>query len=434
MKCSKCGFAHTAQEKVCQNCGNTLQRPILIPFPVPSSQAGRRATASGPPLIPEWRIELRERVRAIRERRELEAATLPTVQHNEVAERVTLPKTKPTNPILEAALHRLRRGADGDSEKGLTATSAKNGSQNHQDSRLKTQDSRLETQDQRPFPATSDQRPATIKEPVIPSAYAYGVAPAMALSQSSTEPITEPLSPVELTAPSDEPVSSVECRVSDQPETQNFELETLVEQKLGDMLPERSDNGDWPVTNEDPVEYADVVDEDLEASTVPSLDAPDEDAPQTATFGQRFRSGMLDISVLALANVPFVALIELSNGSLLDPKIQIVLGVIALILYLFYTTLMLSVVGRTIGMMAVGMLAVDATSVNLPCFGQALRRALGFLLAAALAGLGFLVPAIDPKKRSLSDLISGTVVKSTFDELDELPEFGAPWLYRVRHP
>jgi hypothetical protein len=51
-----------------------------------------------------------------------------------------------------------------------------------------------------------------------------------------------------------------------------------------------------------------------------------------------------------------------------------------------------------------------------------------------LAGLGFLVPAIDPKKRSLSDLISGTVVKSTFDELDELPEFGAPWLYRVRHP
>jgi len=253
----------------------------------------------------------------------------------------------------------------------------------------------------------------------------------MALSQPSTEPITEPPSPAELPAPSDEPVSSFEFRVSGQPETQNFELETLVEQKLSDVLPEHPDDGDWPVTNEDPVECAEVADEDLEASTVSSLDALDEDAPQTATFGQRIRSGMLDVSVLALANVPFVALIELSNGSLLDPKIQIVLGVIALVLYLFYTTLMLSVAGRTIGMMAVGVLAVDATSVSLPSVGQALGRALGFLLAAAMGGLGFLVPVFDSQKRSLSDLISGTVVTSTFDELDELPEFSASWLYRV---
>jgi uncharacterized RDD family membrane protein YckC len=153
---------------------------------------------------------------------------------------------------------------------------------------------------------------------------------------------------------------------------------------------------------------------------------PGEFQVQAATFSQRVRSGAIDGLVMGLVNVPFVALVELNNGNFADRRIQLVLGCIASILYLFYLTLMLVAAGQTIGMMVVGIIAVDARSLNLPSFTQAWRRAVGLLLAALPAMLGFLFPALDSQRRSLSDVISGTTVKQAFAEI---PKVHAPWLY-----
>jgi uncharacterized RDD family membrane protein YckC len=142
---------------------------------------------------------------------------------------------------------------------------------------------------------------------------------------------------------------------------------------------------------------------------------------------QRVRSGVIDAAVLLIANIPFVALAEMSNARVLDRNILLALGATSLVLYFYYTLLMLGVSGQTIGMKAVGVLVLDARSLNLPSLSQAFGRAVGFLLSVATAGFSFLIPIIDPHHRSLSDLISRTVVKSAFDEP---PVIMTPWLYR----
>jgi uncharacterized RDD family membrane protein YckC len=149
---------------------------------------------------------------------------------------------------------------------------------------------------------------------------------------------------------------------------------------------------------------------------------------RTATFLQRIRSSVIDALVLLLVTLPFAALVELNNGDFTDRRIQVVLGSIALMLYLLYMTVMLVKVGQTIGMMVTGIVAVDAQTLNLPSIPQAIRRALGSFLVAAPGLLGFFFTALDRQHRSISDLISGTTVKQAFEEI---PNVHVPWLY---HP
>jgi uncharacterized RDD family membrane protein YckC len=152
-----------------------------------------------------------------------------------------------------------------------------------------------------------------------------------------------------------------------------------------------------------------------QAEPTPSRSEPGKEFQiQAATPAQRARAGAVDAVVIVLANIPFIALVEMSNGNLLDLRIQAALVCVAVMLYLFYMILMLASSGQTAGMMAAGIVAVDARSLNLPSFSQALGRAIGLPLAAAPALLGFLVPAFDSQRRSLSDIISGTTVKQAF--------------------
>ncbi len=147
----------------------------------------------------------------------------------------------------------------------------------------------------------------------------------------------------------------------------------------------------------------------------------------SATLKQRVMAGLTDVAVIGFSCIPFIALMELNDVDLLDRQVQLIIGSVAMLVYFLYTFLLLAVAGRTVGMMAVNVIAVDQQSKNLLSLKQGFLRALGFLVGALPFFLGHLWPLVDREQRSLSDIISGTSIASAFEEY---PQGRVPWLYR----
>lgn len=422
MKCSKCGLVVVGQPDSCRNCGNTLRQPILIPFPGASPQGAAVAPAVEAESVPVWRIELQERVRAIRARRELDATVPQATPAKELGSGAAMPRAKPTNPIVEAALNRIRRSTEHEADGRLAAAPAKE--------RVEDQPATTNTLPPKPAMVTGAatyqpegplHRRATEETTVVPRR----PPEARVTSELQAEATDVGVGPGSRVVPRTTTDHGSTCEVL--PESLEAQLETEAGAETSVSSPDYWDESEYS-TGESV--YSDAVDFDDSAAHEPvasSAHLRAEFEPRTATFMQRVRSGVIDAAVLLIANIPFVALAEMSNARVLDRNILLALGAISLVLYFYYTLLMLGVSGQTIGMKAVGVLVLDARSLNLPSLSQTFGRAIGFLLSVATAGFSFLIPIIDPHHRSLSDLISRTVVKSAFDEP---PVIMTPWLYR----
>lgn len=425
MKCPKCGFVELTATKACRYCGSSLQPSILIPFPVtqptPTTEVDERSQ-------PDWRAELRQRIEAIRARREIAAAMQQEATHRPtVTSKPEEPPSNPTNPMVAAALKRIRHTAGAESKEPAKALP----NQSLRDElrlSLGAKPLMSPTMIQSPtHPRAASGRTEHIVEgALVKERLAYDDTRSRDHAPTSIEPtLVSQSSPP---APDQNQLSQAAWL----PDNAGVAAGVAEEDQVG--LDDASFD-DTPIEF-DPLDDRgnsdDQVNSDYELGKASANPSPYEAAQsgefqvQTATFAQRLRSGAIDGLVMVLANVPFVALVELNNGNFADWRIQLVLGCMAAILYLFYLTLMLVAAGQTIGMMAVGIIAVDARSFNLPSVRQALRRAIGPLLAALPGMLGFLFPILDSQRRSLSDMISGTTVKQAFEEISKVR---APWLY-----
>ena len=85
-----------------------------------------------------------------------------------------------------------------------------------------------------------------------------------------------------------------------------------------------------------------------------------------------------------------------------------------LVVGVLYSSLLIGLRGQTIGMMAARIKAIDANTGNLIGFGRALgrdlfERLLGFLLFIPLV-IDLLFPAWDPRRQTLHDKVTNTVV------------------------
>ena len=136
-------------------------------------------------------------------------------------------------------------------------------------------------------------------------------------------------------------------------------------------------------------------------------------APQAeihAPLLKRAAGGIIDLLVVAFAATPFAAIIELTNGNWSDPRVAGSLGGIVVVLMFLYLMASTALAGRTWGMSLVALRTVDAGTGRAPTTGQCVRRALGYMLALAIGGLGLLYALFDAKGRALQDHLSGTVV------------------------
>jgi len=425
MKCPKCGFVEITAGKTCRYCGSSLQQSILIPFPI--TQATPHPEVAREPQT-DWRVELRQRIQAIRARRGIAAAMQEAALDRPIVTPKPEERAKPTNPIVEAALKRLRRAATDESKDSSMAWPSQTvgddvmlriGNKSCMAATVTAASTHRQEVPTRTGPLGGD---SVVKGP---------------LAYVETRPLSEPSTQIERPLRQPTPPGA--------PDTSQDELAQAEWQAESSAMPE------W-VGAEEQVHFDEVPDDptttDIEPCTEPGETAADyevgsvelslpqgersrEFQVQTATFWQRVRSGVLDVVVMIFVNIPFAALVELGGGNFADRRIQLVLGCMASILYVFYVTLMLATAGQTIGMMVTGIVAVDARSLNFPTVTQAMRRAIGPMLAAVPLMLGFLFPALDAQRRSVSDMISGTTVKQAFEEMAEVE---VPWLYHHVRP
>jgi len=135
---------------------------------------------------------------------------------------------------------------------------------------------------------------------------------------------------------------------------------------------------------------------------------------ESPALGTHVVINVIDLLVVAMSGLPFLAAIGLTNGSFASPQTRAASIAIVAVVAFFYLALTHCLCGKTVGMMLTNTRIVDATSFDNPSRKQALVRALGYFVAAAPAMLGLLWMIGNRKRRGWHDFISGTFVARDF--------------------
>lgn len=344
MKCPVCSHVYPDTLSRCSRCGrvtpdHTQQqaaKSTLIEFPT-----SRPTRAS----LPDWRVELNEKVRAIKARRNMEALTAEGVSHRQMSPAPDEPADpepappapdEPSNPIVAAALNRVRRA----SEQAALAT--RQGS-----------------------------------------------------SQTATARVAVPVAPI--------PIADHAPRVIPLPAA--VERESVA---YAQALGAHADAGLF-----DPAELLEGLDEDLDLLGLESgyhdpLALPP--APVLrAPIALRIVAGLVDVAVFCVVAFPFVATTYAIDGDFTRPSVALLLGSTLVLLAAFYLVSMLSLAGRTVGMMF-GKLHVVDFEGGAPTPRDVLLRVAGYFVAALPVGLGFIWALFNSERCGWHDLLSGTRV------------------------
>ncbi|MFY9607579.1 MAG: RDD family protein [Blastocatellia bacterium] len=280
------------------------------------------------------------------------------------------------NPIVQAALSRARRASETASRAALP---------------------RIESN--RPLPSTAKNTFAVDRE-----ATAKVLEPAPEIDSVSTA------APASLPEPSASPCVQPEHRepaAAQRPVTAPLTVDDEPSSYAADDLVEAATS--VPIDELEPCDYLEA-----EVRRVDKALSAEFSRNESPSLGTHVVINVIDLLVVAISCLPFMAAIALSNGSFASVQTRAVsIGVLALVSFL-YLGLMHCLCGKTIGMMLTNTRIVDATSFGDPTRRRALIRAAGYFLAIAPAMLGFLWIAGNQKRRGWHDFISGTFVARDF--------------------
>ena len=123
--------------------------------------------------------------------------------------------------------------------------------------------------------------------------------------------------------------------------------------------------------------------------------------------------GLIDLLVIAVSSAPFMILIG-STGGFAPPRSRVAAAAIVVLISFFYLTVTQALCGKTFGMMMTNTRVVNATSFESISPGRALARTIGYFVAVAPAAIGFLWMVINRKRRGWHDLLSGSLVARDF--------------------
>jgi uncharacterized RDD family membrane protein YckC len=131
---------------------------------------------------------------------------------------------------------------------------------------------------------------------------------------------------------------------------------------------------------------------------------------QSAGFGRRIIAGSLDLFLVALMAAPAAAAIEFSNGDWSDPRVVGLMSGITIVTMFAYFTICIALTGRTLAMRMLSLRTIDLRTGMIPTGGQSIKRALGYIVALAILGLGVIYALVDPDGRTIYDRFSKTIV------------------------
>ncbi len=312
--------------------------------------------------VPEWRKRLSQRVREVQEQKareaaEAEAATraaetvscaLPSGQLELVPE----PEQAPLNPIVSKALERVERAR------------------------------RAEHQ------------------PTMPTATA--AAPALAAVRKAPKEIPLPLKAAE-EIKEVEPVTDSKPRLS-----VVTPLVTIPDSVIDEVAAEQ--------LQEKPKRVR-VISDSVEDAALSYLETclsvpvlPCDTRGDVAGLTRRMFVGLLDLILIALMVSPAALAIEATSGKWSEPRVMGLIAGVAAAVMLTYFTVSVALTGRTLAMRVLSVKTIDARTGLIPTGGQSIKRAVGYLLSLAMAGLGFAFAFIDRDHRTLHDRFSRTIV------------------------
>lgn len=127
-------------------------------------------------------------------------------------------------------------------------------------------------------------------------------------------------------------------------------------------------------------------------------------------FARRIIAGSFDLVLVALLAAPFAAAIELANGNWHNPRIIGLMGGLTIVLMFAYLTVSIAFTGRTVGLRLLSLRTIDTRTGLIPTGGQSMLRAIGYIFALALLGLGIIYALVDPDRRTVYDRFSKTTV------------------------
>lgn len=136
----------------------------------------------------------------------------------------------------------------------------------------------------------------------------------------------------------------------------------------------------------------------------------EEEIEDLAPITMRFNAGMFDLLVGAFSSLlllsPFIA----SGGKWLTSTGILAFGVTLAIVMFVYMTASVGFTGRTLGMRIFCLEMIDVEENDYPSFHQAAVSSSLYLVSLALGGVGFATALLNPERRAIHDLLSGTII------------------------
>lgn len=363
MKCKDCGHEYPSSLPRCRKCGRITPKrshsSTLIEFP----RQPRIQVETPLPSQPAWRTELTEKVRAIQARRSAEAsqskgkAKAKAETRNDVMDG---PSSRDQNPVVEAALSRLRRANENAARPPHSQVSSLSSQP------VLTVDREATA---RALEPTAEEVEADSESKARPNPYAKPqIAHAVPRSEARSVPVEEP---------STGTLAATDCEPSS--------LE--------------------PLEEIDPLDYLAA-----EVKKVDQVLGRELARDERASIISHVITGVADSLTIAIGCLPFIGIIAITRPALSEPGTQFAIGLIAVTIGFFYLSLTHYLCGKTFGMMLTNTRIVDATTLKPATGGQAVLRAVGYFVAALPFGAGFLWLVVDRRRRGLHDYLSGTVV------------------------
>lgn len=402
MKCARCGKEQSDRSTSCQYCGNSLTdadgtRPTLVEFPtvqraraglndrVTAAAARQAAAASG-----DWKAELSERVRKVRERKnlqeargrlhaEIEAAAQRLHQQQQPAPAQPVERAVSehhSNPIIEAALKRARKASEA-AARGQHLHNVATAPKISPEPQPQPKNRQLLVPVQTPVtePIKESKKEEMQPEPV------KAEAPRVVSSLDEKLPILR---------------STIPAATSDTPQA----IEASPLQEASSTTEEETSKQPVRVIKETD-SFPDYLDELIKVSQESS-------ARKNADYSQRVIASILDLFVIALFTVPYWSVSYGMGVNLRDPRVLGLLSAATMVVVFTFLTLTTWASARTFGMIFVGTQVVCTTTGARPSLMQSILRSFGYLISVPT--LGFALALVTRERRGLHDILSGTTV------------------------
>ena len=451
MKCQGCGHEYPSTFPRCSRCGELTPRRTLRSSPSRLIEFPRKTRVevekeSTENLLPSWRKELNEKVRAVRARKGTVSTETPRVEvpssRQEISEekvqvdtrgrRVESPartfrsspalaKTAPaispsdvprtSNAIVEAALSRVRRATENASRASLSRIEpVRSGHQNQTPSMSVDKEATARalevTVDLSPKPVIAAPPLASVKTPQ-PQSRARDLATIPDLSPDQSHDADPPALPVVSRTVAQEQPATVEFERTAEPEPA---APPVVMDRYASRLDSVEDQVCVRVLDEDePLDYLQA-----EIRKIDRARAEEFAHNESPSLGVHAIIAVIDLLTITVSSIPFLLVIRIMDGSLGDGRTEIAAGLIVALVSFFYLAVTQCLSGKTFGMMLTNTRVVDAYTLEAPSGQRFLLRTIGYFVAIAPATLGLIWIAFNRYRRGWHDVISGTRVVRDF--------------------